>query len=70
MVLNDFRDELLACRQEHKELEERELWIWFLEFLVVQFVLKPPADFEDDWEKRYLTRIFSSYRFIYSKKIF
>jgi len=68
MVLDDFSDELLAYKQEYKELEESRLWIWFLEFVVIQLILVPPSATESGWEKEYLMNIFNSYRFIYSNK--
>lgn len=68
MVLNDFSAELLAYKQDYKELEESRLWVWFLEFVAIQLVLVPPRVTESDWEKSYLQEVFNSYRFIYSNK--
>lgn len=65
-ILDDFQDRLIAYRQKHIELEEKQLWVAFLEFVVVQLIINAPDHFNDGWEVAYLNKIFHSYRFIYT----
>ena len=65
-ILNDFKSKLILYRQKQIELEERELWIAFLEFMAVQVIINAPDNFNDGWEREYLNKIFNSYRFIYT----
>jgi len=65
-ILNNFQDRLMAYRQKHIELEEKQLWIAFLEFMVIQLIINAPEHFNDGWEDEYLNEIFNSYRFIYT----
>ncbi|MFT5727717.1 MAG: hypothetical protein ACI8PB_001858 [Desulforhopalus sp.] len=66
--MEKFSEKLLAYRQEHQELQHVRLWIWFLEFLIVQLIIQPPMSFTEGWEVSYFDEIFNSYRFIFSSK--
>jgi|GEM_PF-5588531 len=65
-ILNDFQSQLITYRQTQIELEERALWVAFLEFMVIQLIVNSPDNFNDGWESKYLNKIFNSYRFIYT----
>jgi len=65
-ILDNFQGRLISYRQKHIELEERELWVAFLEFMVIQLIINAPDNFNDGWEGEYLNKIFNSYRFIYT----
>ena len=67
-ILDKFSEKLLTYRQKHQELQDKSLWIWFLEFLTIQLIIQPPMSFTERWEISYLDEIFNSYRFIFSSK--
>ncbi|OEU70590.1 MAG: hypothetical protein BA863_18465 [Desulfovibrio sp. S3730MH75] len=67
-ILEKFSEKLLAYRQVNQELQHARLWIWFLEFLTIQLIIKPPKSFTEGWEVSYFDEIFRLYRFIFSSK--
>lgn len=69
LIMNQFKDSLLSYQQEHKKLEEKELWTNILEIIAIQIIINPPVEFNTGWEISYLDELFKSYRLLYSNNM-
>jgi hypothetical protein len=64
-ILEKFKEKILLCQQQHKELEDKELWVDFLEFIVIQVIISFPSDLSEGWENKYLNELSTRYKLIY-----
>jgi hypothetical protein len=62
-VLKEYQEVISCISDEYGELEEREFWIAFLEFLHVNELISP----QENWDGNFLEYLRRSYKFVYIK---